>query len=449
MPRPLGKLTALQVSKLAKPGLYGDGGGLTLQITKAGVKSWLFRFMRDGKAHGMGLGPLHTVSLAEAREKALAARKLLHDGINPLTAKKESRMAAALERAKSMTFDQCAEAYIEAHKASWKNPKHQDQWANTLKTYASPVFGSLSVADVDTALIVKCLSPIWESKTETASRLRGRIESVLGWATTSGYRSGDNPARWRGHLENLLANISKTSRTKHLASLPYQRVGEFIQALRTREGMAARALEFAILTACRSGEVRGARWSEFDLDAKVWTIPAERMKAKREHQVPLSPAAMKLLDAMTLTEGLVFSRTEQTMLSDMALTAVIRRMNDDAKPKSDTAEESTRKQPRSDKLKPYWSDAQGDIITAHGFRSSFRMWAAETTNYPREVAEHALAHQLPDAVERAYQRGSQFIKRTALMEEWGQYCDSPPTHAVVKPINPTIKASPAKKHAAR
>jgi integrase len=395
------KLSALRVTKLSKPGLYGDGGGLTLQITPTGAKSWLFRYMVAGKPFGMGLGPTHTVSLAEARQKALDARKLLIDGINPLVAKKQKQIAAAIASAKVMTFDQCAKAYILAHKASWKNAKHADQWTSTLNTYVNPIVGHLPVAEIDTGLVVKCLSPIWESKTETASRLRGRIESVLGWATTSGYRNGENPARWKGHLENLLATISKSSRTKHHPSLPWQRIGAFMDALRKCEGVAARTLEFTILTACRSGEVRGAKWDEFDLGGKVWTIPAERMKAKREHEVPLSNAVLALLKSMPKDGEIVFPGTKKQPLSDMSLTAVIRRMNDD---------------------KPLWTDANGKGITVHGFRSSFRMWAAETTNFPREVAEHALAHQLPDAVERAYQRGSQFTKRTALMEEWSAYC---------------------------
>ncbi|MBK7464302.1 MAG: tyrosine-type recombinase/integrase [Betaproteobacteria bacterium] len=416
MARQQQRLSALQVTKLTKPGLYGDGGGLTLQITPTGAKSWLFRYMVAGKPFGMGLGPTHTVSLAEARQKALDARKLLIDGINPLAAKKQNQIAAALADAKMMTFDQCAEAYILAHKAGWKNAKHGDQWTNTLKTYASPVFGHLPVAEIDTGLVVKCLAPIWESKTETASRVRGRIESVLGWATTSGYRIGENPARWKGHLENLLATISKTSRTKNHPSLPWQRIGAFMSALRVREGVSARAVEFAILTACRSGEVRGARWAEFDTAGKLWTIPAERMKAKREHQVPLSDAALAVLESMPKDDDadVVFAGTKGQPLSDMSLTAVIRRMNGDDK--------------------PVWADANGDSVTVHGFRSTFRMWAAETTNYPREVAEHALAHQLPDAVERAYQRGSQFAKRAALMAEWAVYCATVPTDAVVKPI---------------
>ena len=414
------RLSALQVTKLSKPGLYGDGGGLTLQITCTGAKSWLLRYMVAGKPFGMGLGPTHTVSLAEARQKALDARKLLIDGINPLAAKKQTQIAAALAAAKMMTFDQCAEAYILAHKASWKNAKHGDQWTNTLKTYASPVFGQLPIAEIDTGLIVKCLAPIWESKTETASRIRGRIESVLGWATTSGYRSGENPARWKGHLDNLLATISKTSRTRNHPSLPWSRIGAFVSALQEREGMAARAVEFAILTACRSGEVRGARWEEFDTAGKVWTIPGDRMKAKREHQVPLSDSTLTLLESLPKDSDVVFAGTKGQPLSDMSLTAVIRRMNGDGK--------------------PVWVDASGESITVHGFRSSFRMWAAEATNYPREVAEHALAHQLPDAVERAYQRGSQFAKRAALMAEWAEYCATRQADAVVTPIRGTAQS---------
>lgn len=392
----------MQVTKITKPGLYGDGGGLTLQITRGGVKSWLFRYMMSGKAYGMGLGPTHTVSLAEARQKALAARKLIIDGLNPLVAKKQEQITTALANARTMTFDQCANAYVSAHRAGWKNAKHADQWTNTLRTYASPVFGQLPVAEIDTGLVVKCLAPIWETKTETASRLRGRIESILGWATTSGYRIGENPARWKGHLDNLLATISKTSRTKHHPSLSWQGINGFILGLRARDGVSARAVEFAILTACRSGEVRGAQWSELDVEKKIWTIPAGRMKAKREHQVPLSDSALTLLKTMPQNGDLVFAGMKGQQLSDMALTAVIRRMNGDGH--------------------LTWIDANGDGVTVHGFRSSFRMWAAEATNYPREVAEHALAHQLPDAVERAYQRGSQFSKRAELMAEWGAYC---------------------------
>jgi integrase len=402
MARQQHRLTALQVTKLNKPGLYGDGGGLTLQITPAGAKSWLHRYMIAGKSYAMGLGPTHTVSLAEARQKALEGRQLLLDGVNPLLARNQQQAALKLAESNMMTFDQCAEAYIQAQKASWKNAKHAKQWSSTLKTYASPVFGTAPVADVDTGLVVKCLAPIWESKTETATRVRGRIESVLGWATTSGYRSGENPARWKGHLENLLATISKTKRTKNHPARPWQQAGAFVHSLRGRAGVAALALEFLILTACRSGEVRGAHWEEFDLDERLWTIPAARMKSGREHQIPLSDAAVKILAALPKDSNIVFPGTRGQALSDMSLTAVIRRMGD----------------------LHDWVDGDGSRVTVHGFRTTFRMWAAEMTNYPREVAEHALAHQLPDAVERAYQRGSQFTKRTSLMADWAVYCSN-------------------------
>lgn len=412
MVRTMGKLTAKEVEKKKAPGLYGDGGGLTLQITKAGVKSWLYRYMIKGKAFGMGLGPVHTITLAEARQKATDARKLVIEGINPLEAKRQKRLDSDMAKARLMTFDQCASAYIEAHRASWKNVKHADQWTNTIATYVSPIIGSMPVEQIDTGLVVKVLSQpddqgrqFWQAKTETATRVRGRIEAILGWATTSGFRSGDNPARWRGHLENLLATISRTTRIKNHPSLAWGRMGAFVEALRQREGIAARAVEFAILTASRSGEVRGARWSEINLAAKVWTIPAARMKAKREHEVPLSSAVLGLLSSMHRMDGtdLVFPGTQKQPLSDMSLTAVIRRMNGD---------------------QPKWIDKEGKAITIHGFRSTFRMWAAESTNYPREVAEHALAHQLPDAVERAYQRGTQFAKRATMMNEWGKFCSS-------------------------
>lgn len=360
----------------------------------------------------MGLGPVHTVTLAEARQKATEARKLVIEGVNPLEVKRQRKLEAEMAQARLMTFDQCADAYIEAHRASWKNAKHADQWSNTIAAYVSPIIGPLPVEQIDTGLVVKVLAQpddkgqqFWQAKNETASRVRGRIEAILGWATTSGFRSGENPARWKGHLENLLATISRVQRIKNHPSLPWGRMGAYVAALRQREEMAAKAVEFAILTAARSGEVRGARWSEIDLDAKVWKVPAHRMKAKREHEVPLSAAALDLLDGLERQEGcdLVFPGTKGQPLSDMSLTAVIRRMNGDA---------------------PIWTDKDGKPITVHGFRSTFRMWAAELTNYPREVAEHALAHQLPDAVERAYQRGTQFAKRAAMMNEWARFCAS-------------------------
>lgn len=404
MSRKLHCLTALKVAKLARPGLYGDGGGLTLQITKQGSKSWLFRYMLDGKPHGMGLGPAHTISLAEARQKAQEARKKLTEGINPLAAKREAALAAELAKGRVMTFDKCAEAYIQAHQISWKNAKHTDQWRSTLRKYASPVIGNLAVGNIGTDHVMECLAPIWGTKTETASRVRGRIESILDWASTCRYRSGENPARWKGHLENLLANTSKVARTRHFPSLPWPHVNAFIRALRTQQGISALAMEFLILTACRSGEVRMAEWSEFDFQNRVWTIPAARMKAKLEHQVPLCDQSIALLKRVPQigNSRLVFAGTKNQGLSDMALFALLRRMNED-KP-------------------PLWVDSKGERITTHGFRSTFRMWAAETTNFPREVAEHALAHQLPDAVERAYQRSSLFAKRIEMMRQWAEFC---------------------------
>jgi integrase len=364
--------------------------------------------MVKGKAYGMGLGPLHSVTLAEARHKAANARRLLVEGVNPLEERRRLHAQDAANRARSMSFEACSTQYIAAHRAAWKNGKHADQWLSTLQTYVHPVIGKLPVDDIDTALIVKVLTqrdpkgnPFWESKTETASRVRGRIEAILGWATTSGFRSGDNPARWKGNLENLLANISKRSRVKNHPSLPWQQVDAFMSSLDKREGIAARAVEFAIITACRSNEVRGARWSEIDLDAKIWTIPSSRMKAGREHEVPLSDEAIALLKRLHASSELVFPGIQNQVLSDMSLTQVIRRMVRDGQ---------------------VWTDRDGRTVTVHGFRSTFRMWAAEATNYPREVAEHALAHQLPDAVERAYQRGTQFAKRIELMREWGSLC---------------------------
>jgi len=419
MARLVDKLTPLGVSKATKPGYYGDGGGLWLQVSPSGSKSWIFRFTLSKKQREMGLGAVHTVTLPEARAKAKECRLILLEGKDPLETRKASKLVEALERAKMMTFDQCAAAYIAAHRSGWKNAKHASQWENTLETYASPIIGKMPVALVDTALVVKVLSQqgkdklsLWDSKTETATRLRGRIESILDWATVSKYRQGDNPARWRGHLDNLLADPSRSKRTVHHPALPWQEVGAFMAALRKQEGIAAKAVELAILTACRSGEVRLATWAEFDLDAALWVIPAERMKAKREHRVPLSAAALALLKSMPRMGNLVFPGAKPGKpLSDMSLTAVLRRMK------------------------------RGDI-TVHGFRSSFRDWCAESVanSFPREVCEHALAHSLPDKVEAAYRRGDLIEKRTMLMQAWADYCGKVPEAASVTPIRGAVAA---------
>lgn len=406
MARTIEKLSALAVSRAKEPGYYGDGGGLYLQISKAGTKSWIFRFTLARKQREMGLGPLHTVTLAQAREKAKACRASLLDGIDPLEARNAVKLEAALERAKTVTFDHCAKEYIAAHRSGWKSQKHAAQWESTIETYASPLIGALPVSAVDTPLVVKVLQPIWHEKTETATRLRSRIENILDWATVSKFRTGENPARWRGHLENLLADPNKVARVSHHAALPWQEIGAFMADLRQRGGTAARAVEFGILTAGRSGEVRGARWKEFDLDAAIWTVPAERMKASKEHRVPLSSAALALLKDLPRVGDIVFpgQRLDRD-LSDMSLTAVLRRMD------------------------------RGDI-TMHGFRSTFRDWCAESVgnSFPREVCEHALAHSLPDKVEAAYRRGDLIEKRKVLMQVWADYCAAPAVSASVAPL---------------
>jgi len=393
--RTVEKLSALAVTRAKEPGYYSDGGGLHLQVSQAGTKSWLFRYTLNKRTREMGLGPLHTTTLAQAREKAREHRASLIDGIDPLESRNTTKLELALEQAKAVTFDHCAKEYIASHRGGWKKDTHAEQWEASLRNYASPIIGSLPVASIDTALVVKVLQPIWQTKTETASKLRGRIESILDWATVSHFRKGDNPARWRGHLDHLLPDPGKIARVVHFAALPWEEIGAFMIALRGNGGVAARAIEFGILTAARSGEIRGARWDEIDMDAAVWTVPAERMKAGREHRVPLSTTAIALLKALPRIEDLVFPGMKKNVgLSNMTLTAVLRRMD------------------------------RGDI-TMHGFRSTFRDWCAESeaNSFPREVCEHALAHRLPDKVEAAYRRGDLIEKRKVLMQAWADYCN--------------------------
>lgn len=389
----INRLTVLGMRQAKRPGYYADGGGLQLQVSATGTQSWIFRYRWAGKRHEMGLGSCQIVGLARARELARACRMLLLEGRDPLTERKQARAVQAARQARRMTFDQCAAGYIQAHQDGWRNPKHAAQWKSTLTTYASPVIGALPVADVDTALVVKVLAPIWSTKNETATSLRGRIESILDWATVSSFRHGENPARWRGHLDNLLANPNKVARVKNHPALPWRETAAFMLELRRRDGIAARAVEFAILTAARSGEVRGASWDEVDLEARLWTVPASRMKASKEHRVPLSDAALALLSALPRQCELLFPGMKGQPLSDMSLTAVLRRMR------------------RTD-------------ITVHGFRSTFRDWCAEAAGnaFTREVCEHALAHSLPDRVEAAYRRGDLLDKRISLMQAWADYC---------------------------
>lgn len=404
MARLIQKLSPLMVTKLTKPGYHGDGAGLWLQVSPSGSKSWLFRFAKGGRERQMGLGSIRDVTLTEAREFARDCRRHLLAGRDPIEERKGARTAQHLLDSRRVTFDQCANGYIAAHRDSWKSSKHAAQWTSTLSTYASPIIGTLPVAEVDTALVVKVLSPIWQCKTETASRLRGRIESILDWASTSQYRQGENPARWRGHLEHLLAKPAKLARVVHHPALPWQHIGTFIADLRKRQGIAARAVEFAILTATRSGEVRGATWEE--VEGNVWTIPSNRMKAGKEHRVPLSSAAMAVLQETPRLDQLIFPGTKKNAsLSDMSLTSVLRRMN-------------------------------RDDITVHGFRSTFRDWCAESVanSFPREICEHALAHSLPDKVEAAYRRGDLLEKRVLLMQAWADFCEIIPVKDNVTPI---------------
>jgi len=403
MARIIGKLTAMAVSQAKGRGYYGDGGGLFLQVSASGAKSWVFRFKEAGKLREMGLGPVHTIGLAEARQRAQDCRKARLDGRDPIEARRAERLAARLDPAKAMTFQACAERYVAAHKAGWRNVKHAAQWAATLTPYAYPFFGKLPVQGVDVGLVLRAIEPIWTTKPETAGRVRGRIESILDWATARGYRQGENPARWRGHLENLLPSRSKVRRVKHHAALPYVEIGGFLAEVRRQDGIAARALEFAILTAARTGEVIGARWSEVNTANRLWTIPADRMKGGREHRIPLSDAALAIVEQMAAIRcgEFVFPGAKaKRPLSNMAFLMLLRRMN------------------------------RGDL-TAHGFRSTFRDWAAERTGFPAEVAEMALAHAVGDKVEAAYRRGDLFQKRRQLSDAWAKFCVTPASTGAV------------------
>ena len=394
MPKKAKDLSALEVSRLTAPGHHAVGGvaGLYLYVLDTGARSWVLRTMVGEKRRHMGLGGYPDVPLAQAREKARAAKAEVSQGTDPIAQRVALASQLKAQQATQKTFEEAAKAYMEAHEKAWKNPKHRAQWGSTLKTYAYPHIGSLLVKDIDQEHVMKVLEPIWATKTETATRLRGRIESVLDWATTRKYRSGENPARWKGHLDNLLPAPSDIQKVESHRAVDYNDMAQFMADLRVREGLAARALEFAILCASRSGEVRGALWSEINLEKAIWTIPAERMKAGKEHRVPLSTPAVKLLEALPRSDSsdLVFAGADDKPLSDMALTAVMRRMEVDAVP--------------------------------HGFRSTFRDLVGDCTNHPRDVAEFALAHKLSDKVEASYRRSDALEKRRQMMEEWADFC---------------------------
>jgi len=397
----MAKLTALRIEKATKPGRYPAGGNLYLVVRSPRAKSWQFRYMRGGRRRDIGLGPVRAVTLAEAREKAAELKRVLHQGGDPLaTVRAERRQATG-----GVTFREAAERYIEAHRAGWRNAKHAAQWPSTLTTYAYPVFGDVDVAEIETDHVLRALQPIWQAKPETAQRVRQRIEAVIDFARARGWREGDNSARWRGHLALMFPARSKVARVEHHAAVPWKELPALWRDLDHLDGMAALALRFVVLTAARSGEVRGARWSEIDMGEAIWTVPAERIKAGREHRVPLSPAALAVLDQVRpLAAGdddLVFPGARAGRpLSDVAVAKVLRRLGRDG-------------------------------ATVHGFRSAFRDWAAERTSFAGDVAEAALAHVVGNKVEAAYRRGDLFAKRRALMVAWAQYLASAPAGKVI------------------
>ncbi|MEY2951938.1 MAG: hypothetical protein RLZZ401_25 [Pseudomonadota bacterium] len=398
MPKIARELSALEVGRLKAPGLVSVGGvpGLSLQITPSGTRSWTLRVKIGSKRRDMGLGPYPGVTLAQAREKARQARERIDQGHDPILERERAQSLLRAAQASAMTFEQAARAYMDAKSIEWTHPKHEAQWTASLDNYAHPVIGKLHVADVQQLHVLQVLEPIWTTKTETASRLRGRIENILDWAKARGLREGENPARWRGHLDKLLAKPSKIAKVTHHPAVPVEQANAFYLALQGRTGTAARALEFTLLTAARSGEVRGATWAEIDLDQGLWIVPAARMKAKVEHRVPLPKRAVELLRALPREEGqeLVFPAPRTGKLSDMALTAVMRRMELNYVP--------------------------------HGLRSTFRDWAAEKTNFPRDLAEKALAHVVESAVEAAYQRGDMLERRRVMMEAWSNFVATTP-----------------------
>jgi integrase len=399
MPRIAKELSALEVSRLKSPGMHAVGGvpGLHLQVVPSGGRTWVLRFMVGERRREMGLGGYPAVTLAQAKDRAREARDMVDHGVDPIEQRREAKSALLAKAAAGKTFAQAATAFVEAKSAEWRNDKHVAQWSATLETYAKPVIGQVLVSDVTLAHILKILEPIWTTKTETASRVRGRIEAVLDWATVRGYRTGENPARWRGHLDKILPAPNKVAKPEHHRAIEVDEASAFFAAVREQAGTGARALEFAMLTAARSGEVRGATWAEIDLEAGVWTVPAERMKAHREHRVPLSKAAVKLLSALQRIEGcdLVFPSPRNKVLSDMALTETMRRMSVDAVP--------------------------------HGLRSTFKDWASERTNYPGELSEMALAHTIASKVESAYRRGDLFEKRRRMMADWVRFLETTPS----------------------
>lgn len=420
-------LTELEI-KHAGPGFHSDGNGLYLQVTNAGSKSWLYRYQLNGKRRWAGVGAVADVPAKIARIKAAEMRITVANGIDPIDQKQANKKIAianaAKEAARSVTFRNLAEDYIEQNKAGWKNKKHVQQWENTLDTYVYDVIGHLAPADVTTEHVLKILKDIWLTKTETATRIRGRLEVILSYAKIKGYRSGDNPAAWKNHLDHVLPQPSKVAPHKHHPALPFSRIAEFMKALSATDSVAASCLQFTILTACRSIESLECRWGEIDLDNKIWIVPPERMKMKREHRVPLTDGLIRILAhrKQTKVNEYVFpGQKENRPLSNMAMTNIIRRMHDVLR----KCEVDAGNPPKG------WSDKDGSIITTHGFRSTFRDWAAEVTNYPGEMAEIQLAHAVSNPVEAAYRRGDMFDKRRSMLDDWGAWCEQGATCNVV------------------
>ncbi|TMS58498.1 DUF4102 domain-containing protein [Imbroritus primus] len=398
--RQIHRLNALRVSREVEPGYHADGGGLYLQISPSGSRSWIFRYSLFKRSREMGLGPLSVVSLSEARAEAARCRKLLAEGVDPIEARKARAQSLVSD---GLPFRQAAEDYIDAHRSSWKSEKHAQQWENTLATYAYPIIGNTDVSDVDTPMVVRILQPIWSKKPETAGRVRGRIECILDAAKALGKRTGENPARWRGHLDKILPKRDRAKRVQHHPALPWHQMPAFLRELGERTAPAASALELLILTAVRTSEVLLATPEEFDLEQRVWSIPAERMKMERPHRVPLSDRAVEVVQESMKTAGsyLFPGAKPERPLSNMAMLNLLDRMG------------------------------HADI-TVHGFRSSFRDWVAECTEYPDSLAEMALAHLVESKVEGAYRRGDMLERRRRMMEEWARYCSG--KTAVVVPI---------------
>lgn len=414
MAKTVNRLTARAVINLKKPGWYPDGAGLYLQVTSPTSKSWVYRYQISGKErrHGLGSYDKNDRTLEWARREVEKCKEIRGNGYDPIEYKKAKELEKNLLETKSITFKECALAYIESHKLGWKNAKHESQWRNTLETYTYSIIGDLSVQDIDIGLVMDVLEPIWFEKTETASRVRQRIENILDWATVKGYRAGDNPALWRGRLDKLLPKRTKVQKPKHFEAMDYRDVPEYFRSLRKRDTVATRALAFTILTAARNGEARAVTTDELDSKDKVWTIPDTRMKADREHRVPLSAEALKIIKEMEPfkrhTDNYIFpGQAHSKPISEPSLLKVVK---------------------QHDKT-----------LTVHGFRSSFRDWCAEQTSYPREVAEAALAHAVKDKTEAAYQRGDMFEKRRKLMDAWSNYCLNSKSTAEVVPIKRAAK----------